>query len=152
MRFVVVLIVSLSVLQQILCVPLSVSTPMIEFPHPKNNLPINDPNVSWDKVFPSDSKTTLNMLQEDEGDLLSASSPTTVSCSVESGCACRHHYYFNHIDTQDCKVFVPSQYFTADFKCQFFVQGGYLFLYGNAWKKARVGPNPPVGGDTYFCS
>jgi hypothetical protein len=58
-----------------------------------------------------------------------------ITLSDPQGCNCHHHYYFNHLDVNDCQIFVPEQYFKSEFRCQYFTQGGYLFLYGDGWVK-----------------
>eukprot|EP00301_Raphidiophrys_heterophryoidea_P023641 c7449_g1_i1.p1 GENE.c7449_g1_i1~~c7449_g1_i1.p1 ORF type:complete len:174 (-),score=48.59 c7449_g1_i1:37-513(-) len=126
----------------------------ISLPEPRRL--VQDASVRWVDVLPTKgSLVDQNLLQLDEaGSDVAVSAPAAISCNIDSGCTCKHHYYFKHLDVQGCQVFVPEQYHKNAFRCQYFVQGGYLFLYGNSWKKSE---SPSTGasamsGDTYFCS
>merc|ERR1711991_1155672 len=93
-------------------------------------LSIDDPSLKWEAVTPNADSI---LLQEDEGVGLDVTPPTAVSCSAETGCSCKTQYYYGHIDTSDCGVYVPEQYQSSQLACQYFVKGGALFLYGDKW-------------------
>merc|ERR1711933_503780 len=113
--------------------------------HPPRAKDTSFEGIQWSSVAPNvDLDGMLSqvrdqeLLQEDEGAVsVEVSTLPALTCS-ESGCTCKHQYYSNHLDTKDCEVFVPSQYHSSNFRCQYFVQGGYLFLYGGSWLKANI--------------
>merc|ERR1712226_676006 len=125
---------------------------VVRMPEPKTALPVNDPSIKWEAVTPQTHDVTEMLLQEEEGTSLSVTPSTAISCSVETGCTCKAQYYYGHIETADCAVYVPEQYHSDQFSCQYFIQGGALFLYGNKWKKAVEDSAGPMAGDTYFCN
>merc|ERR1712048_213539 len=114
------------------------------------SLPINDPHIQWEPVTPFDN--TQIMLQEEEGTSLEVTPTDAISCSIQSGCTCKAQYYYGHIETADCAVYVPEAYHNDQFACQYFMQGGALFLYGNKWKKAVTPTTGPINGEMYFCN
>eukprot|EP00300_Choanocystis_sp_HF-7_P030018 c38761_g1_i1.p1 GENE.c38761_g1_i1~~c38761_g1_i1.p1 ORF type:complete len:156 (+),score=26.12 c38761_g1_i1:40-468(+) len=134
----------LAVAAQVLCVPLlSQSGVLINVPPPMR---VASTPTDWVAATPLTHPLIQTLLEEEEGTKMEPSAPSALSCSMEKGCTCQHQYFSNHLESKDCEVFVPEEYYKGDFRCQYFVQGGYIFLYGDSWKK-----NPSANGH-FFCS
>eukprot|EP00298_Acanthocystis_sp_HF-20_P029476 c8365_g1_i1.p1 GENE.c8365_g1_i1~~c8365_g1_i1.p1 ORF type:complete len:182 (+),score=65.09 c8365_g1_i1:2-547(+) len=121
----------------------------ISFLGPKVILPKDDPLSQWEdvQVHSGDLLELENLLQQDAS--VTPSTISSLTCSIEKGCLCRHQSYYKHLDVTGCDVIAPQPYFKSDFRCQFFSQGGYLFLYGDSWVKLSNPKNDQ--GDTYYC-